>query len=565
MTFRPIFDSFRIFGLFLLSSVISAPAFAASIPECFEFPDINLQGAEPLAFLQNDSALFHRWCYQKINNAPDSPLLIFGADSQTLKPELSALVQVDEMGNAKSMSTGSLSLGQVQFLSTDDLSLNPFAIPLSLQEARSLGKSVSIKNPPAPQDLQALSLRHQLEAVPGKPLVVTAGNFSASVTQKKMPFNGFWWSNEGVPMATGGNSPLGSYDAYVTARSGKNPNTVGWENLNHSDTTTAWGGHCNGWAASSVLYPEPTHTLYDSLTHTMITPYAQKGMLAEAAFCLNDAFYGTRYNGPKGDLLDIYPDLFHKVLIYYLGTLGKPVAMDYERGIEIDNNVITGYQFQIVKIASTDSTQTFHVNAALTVAQYDIEQRDSLGAVSTYQKNYSYTLITDGKGMIQSGKWDLASDNPDFLWVPLSMSENCSPRNPNLNLETVDQILTELPAAVPKQINLEFAAKTSLIPQGQIPVPLKIEAGDQMILALSVSALTPKPKNDLFLIVSGNSRYPVTGGEKESMFIPIQLGNENIALDQLLSIDTIAFVNQSTKTSYQLKLGIKHFSYLGPN
>jgi hypothetical protein len=366
-------------------------------------------------------------------------------------------------------------------------------------------------------------------------------------------------------MATGPNSPLGIYDASVTARTGKNPNSVAWEQENHSDTSTSWGGHCNGWAASTALYAEPTQTLYDPLTQTMVTPYAQKGMLAEASFCVNEAFYGHRYSGAVGDdLLDIYPDLFHKTLVHYLQGLGKTVAMDYERGIEIDNNVITGYRFHIVKTGSFLGSQTFHVDATLTVAQYDVNQEDSIGHAGTYEKSYAYTLTTDAQGNIKSGKWDATSDNPDFLWIALSPAEGCDPRNPQVSPAEVSQLLATYSPTHETYLPLNFAINAQMAPQDQVAIPLQIQAGDKMNLQVTVQQIQPNQNPGTLLIVSGNARYPVTGGEKYSMFIPLASGSSVIPFDQLLSVDSIAVVNQSATVTTNVVMTVNGLQYLSP-
>ena len=550
-------------ALMLGTSVFTSNAVAE---ECFQFQELNSPAAinSHLLNLSLEKTV-RTWCYQKEKVGAQDVLLVFNTDAGELKPELSALVYLDLNEEIKSISVASRILGKIKFHSFSDPSLNPFPVPLSLNDARMIGQASFLDSKVDPEALENLILQHVTQTVPGSPILIKAGDFSGVVSEKSLSFNGFWWSHEGLPMSTGPNSPLGIYDASIAARTGTNPNSIAWESANHSDTSTSWGGHCNGWAASSILNAEPISTLYDPLTHTMVTPYAQKGMLAEAAYCVDEAFYGNRYSGPADDIHDIYPDLFHKVLVHYIGSTGKPVAMDYERGVEVDNNVIEGYQFHIIKMAASQSTQTFHVDATLTVAQYDIEQRDSLGTAGTYQKTYAYTLVTDPSGNILSGAWDQTSDNPDFLWVPLALSENCSPRNPAITPGKISALLNSLTPAKKNSKTLNFVANTKLIPQGQIPIPLLIEAGDQMKLQVNVKTLTPTSNNsELKLIVSGNSRYPVTGGEKESMFISLKIGSSEIALDQLLSIDSIAIVNQSTTVTSTVNLTIPSFTDLSP-
>jgi len=552
------------FYLLLVGLLIGSQCLAASNSslKCYEFDTLDVPAAIDLKALSTGGDYSHRWCYQENALGHKEYIFIFNMDSGAPKPELSALIRLDPHHHAVSISIGSLSLGKVKFQLLSELALNPFSIPLLPEQARLVGRPISAPGPLDLSSLNTLAIQHAVQSSASDKIRIKTGNFGAHISPDQEPFNGFWWSDEGVPMATGPNSPLGIYDASIAARTGTNPNSVEWENANHSDTSNAWGGHCNGWAASTVLYKEPRSILFDPLTHRVVTPYAQKGMLAEASFCVNEAFYGKRYYGKWDDLLDIYPDLFHKVLIQYIGTLGKAVAMDYVRGVEVDNNVISGYQFHIVKTGHTSTREIFHVNAVLTVAQYDIEQRDSLGKAGTYQKSYSYSLITDLNGNILSGKWDKDSDNPDFLWVPLSISEHCSPRNPRIDPTQMTELLNSLPEANAHTLPLNFVSNLSLIPQGQVPIPLQVEAGDQMKLKISVRSITPAPNPEFSLIASGDARYPVTGGEKESMFIPLNIGDSVIPLDRLLSIDSIAIVNQSMTLSYTADLTVEALDYL---
>jgi hypothetical protein len=546
-----------------------ASAGGATATECFQFLDANTPSALADLDLQHaGSAPLRKWCYQKKNYGSNQTIFIFNADSSTPKPELSALVQLDAKGEARTMSIGSLAQGKISFHQLPSLALNPYAIPLVPAQARILAAhpvEANTLSATANTDLtDQISNQHWLFATATDSVAVQAGDYSSAVSESAEPFNGFWWSNEGVPMATGPNSPLGIYDASTAARTGKNPNSVAWEQQNHSDVSTSWGGHCNGWTASTQLYAEPTQTLYDSLTHTMVTPYAQKGMLAEASFCVSDAFYGKRYTGPADDLLDIYPDLFHQTLVHYIHNLGKTVSMDYDRGIDIDNNVITGYQFHIVQTADTAFGLTFHVNTVLTVAQYDVHQEDSLGKAATYEKSYAYTLTTDKKGNITGGKWDADSDNPDFLWVALSPAETCPPRNPQVSPAQVSKLFAAFSVPQSTWLPLNFTVNTAMAPQDQVAVPLQIVAGDHLQLSVQVQEIQPASNPGVVLIVSGDSRYPVTGGEKESMFIALPPGSSTLALDHLLSIDSIAVVNQSTTVTSNVNVTFQGLQYLAP-
>ncbi len=546
--------------IFLTLISFDSGATQRQAPECFQFEKQNNPEAEPLDQMTGVTR-FEIWCYQKrtVNNR--RYLLIFNADQKELRNELSSVIGLDHRGTAQFESVGNWFRGRVSYSGLPDLALNPFVAPADLEDARTRGAPVysalAERLDRQGEALDQLFENHLFLASQSKSDGIQEGEFSASVPEKMKPWNGFWWSHAGVPLASGPSSPLGIYDAYLNARKTSGSRAVAWEMGHHSDTVAAWGGHCNGWAASSVLFDEPTQTLVDPRTHRVISPYAQKGMLAEASYCVNDAFYGKRYNGRSGDdLLDLYPDLFHKLLLYYIKADGRPIAMDYVRDAEIDNHVISGYHFSIQKVAP----KLFHVNADLTVHGYDIHQEDSLGKAATYSRKYSYTLATNDDGSIQSGKWDDTSDNPDFFWVPLSPSPGCGGKNPSVDPEVVEKMIETLPRAKPSQLVFEKQVHLKLGPQEQVAILDHELLGDHFKVTYNLRSMSGPAAT---LITSGDNRYPITDGFKYSDFSTLKLGEQKIAFEQLSGIDSMAVVNQDASQSVTIDLTIHQLEYMG--
>ncbi len=534
-------------------------ALATNSPECFRFKTLNTPEASFLKKL--DGRYLQDWCYQKRSVGGQNFVLIFNFDSEKLKHELTSLVRLNQKGEPEFMSAGFLSQGKVSIERLPDLDLNPYPAPLTLLGAMQSGKRITNKLSQVDGELDEIFNEHYFQASESSLQEIQEGEYAASVPEKNKPFNGFWWSHAGVPLASGQNSPLGIIDAYQQARGMSKSRAVAWEQANHSDTVVPWGGHCNGWAASSVLFPEPTKTLYDPLTHIVITPYAQKGMLAEASYCVNTAFYGNRYWGNHGDdLYDIHPDLFHKTLSYYIQNLGKTVALDYARDAEIDNHVISGYHFSISKLGD----RQFHVNATLTVHGYDIIQEDSIGQAVPYTRHYSYVLNTDGQGKIIGGKWDATSDNPDFLWVALSSNPHCGGNNPNVDSDTVSKIISSLPEVQPRNLDLNLAFNQDLLPQWQIPIPFKEFTGDKIKIHYTLHSMSvPETTPTVYIVVEGNARYPITGGIKESVVVPLKVGVQTVTLDRLVGLNAFAIVNRDLAITNHLNLEINRIEYLG--
>jgi hypothetical protein len=241
-------------------------------------------------------------------------------------------------------------------------------------------------------------------------------------------------------LSNGPNSPMGKYDRFVQGQTGTSPASTVWENSHHRSTGLWWEGHCNGWVSSSILREEPRTAKRDPRTGVTFKVSDQKGLLAEKDFCSVDAFFGKRYRGKPGeDILDIYPAQFHRAVTSYI-NMGKPVAIDYHRDPAVDNNVISAYRSSILRTGPN----TYEATTILKIHRYDATRNESPGVAQTYQKLYHYTLVVSSAGEAIGGRW--ISENPDFLWVPLSSGRNCSITNPMIREDWLQRILS-LPGA----------------------------------------------------------------------------------------------------------------------
>jgi hypothetical protein len=249
-----------------------------------------------------------------------------------------------------------------------------------------------------------------------------------------VPWRGYWWPYEGRPLSKGRNSPLGKFDRFMQGRTGENPGAMIWENRHHRYRGIWWEGHCNGWAAASILRAEPRLVRIDSDSGTAFSISDQKGLLSELDYCAKATMFGKRYNGRGDPLWDIAPDLFHKTLTYYIGTLHKPVITDYDRRSAVNNHIISAYQMEMEDRGPYHMT----IKTTLTMHGYDTKIVDAPGAAPSYKKVYRYTLGLDRNGNLSGGRW--LSENPDFLWVPLSLGSNCSQNNPNMKSAWVNAL-----------------------------------------------------------------------------------------------------------------------------
>jgi len=256
------------------------------------------------------------------------------------------------------------------------------------------------------------------------------------------PWNGYWWPIINGGLCTGLDynqhpSPMEKYD-FAT---GQQYLATMWELENHYNPDAPnWWGHCNGWAASSVVEEEPSH----KSTYNSVVFYVGdiKGLLAE---CYQNAYgtvYGTRYTGDNGDdaFNDINPLDFQNVLETYLKDNGIPILIDADPTEEIWTYPLYRYE-----LSYTDEGSTRHVVLKIYCATdiYDTGTLDPDDTDDThfFTKTYTYDLTLDINGNPISGQWTGTSvnDHPDFAWYP----EHIASTNPYVSLETVHTIISK--------------------------------------------------------------------------------------------------------------------------
>jgi len=411
-------------GLFLAIGFVigvSPAARADQEAKCYRIPVAGSAAAETEIHSRSEV-----WCYENMAS-PTGRVYIYNADREEVRPELAMILESDG-----TMTHGSLLGGKTTFHKVDSKQFNPFSIPLS----EPAGFTPELNQHSAVFAESAVRVQNQLLAARvavKSDFRLKAGTFSSSASY--LPWRGYWWPYRGAPLAGGSNSPLAKYDKYVSAQTGRDPGTRNWENSRHVYKGVWWEGHCNGWAASAILRRQPTDTRFDRRTGIEFSVSDQKGLLAESVYCPAAAYFGTRYYNSGNDLYDVNPADFHKALTYYIGSVGKPVAIDYRRDAVVDNNIVSAY--------SMYSDGSGHVTAELTIHKYDNSLSDDPGVAPSYRKTYEYELTTDASGTITGGRW--LSENPDFLWVPLGIGI-CPWNNQNIDPNMVDNIIA-LPAA----------------------------------------------------------------------------------------------------------------------
>lgn len=404
-------------SLFILCLSL-APTFAhAREDRCFRIP---ISGGPEGA---GGFGKWERWCYRD-HWSPVGSTFAYNADFDEAKPELAFIVEPD-----RTLTHGSIAGGKFSVHKVKAEGFSPFSVPI--HEPHS---SLEEDNPHAHDSkfIESVERTQSLlenATAPVVSLEIKPGVFEGSVSPSAVPFRGYLWKTRDLPLGPA----MKKLDAFARAR-GLKSEAYAWERDHHKYRGITWSGHCNGWAASSVLREEPTHSKVDPRTAIVFSISDQKGLFAERDYCVSYSFYGRRF--PNGILEDITPGDFHQVVTYTIGVLKKPVAVDLLRTKPVMNNVISSYRTTI----TSKSPFLYDVVTKIRDHYYDDEINELVGKAPSRAIIYRYTLETDAKGRVKGGKW--INTNPDFLWVPLS-GARCSDENPyvtNAMLEAIQNL-----------------------------------------------------------------------------------------------------------------------------
>ena len=247
----------------------------------------------------------------------------------------------------------------------------------------------------------------------------SAGFESACVPDDMIPWSGYWWPDSRGALVNGYSaepSPFEKYDAYVKGYFPDEITKIGLEREYDPDAEQ-WYGHCDHWAAASVLEPEPSFP--GQLKGIPFRVGDKKGLLT--AFYQGRFSYVTYGNPNYGgdDTSDIYPggvQGFHQTLISYISIQGLPIIMDIDPGEAVWNHPAYRYEMNW-----TDSGDTRNVQCKVWMAANNVSP-DFVGTQELV-KTYNYSLKIDGTGEIldsEPGEWigDSINSHPDYLWFP---------------------------------------------------------------------------------------------------------------------------------------------------
>ncbi len=280
---------------------------------------------------------------------------------------------------------------------------------------------------------------------------------------RNMPWAGYWW-----PYAD--NSMLPVMSSYSSAVG--NSAAVRWEEAHHGSTTPgiqSWYGHCNGWAAASVMFHEPTQPYQDA--SGVFSVADQKALLSEMSMEVNGDFFGTPTTTDNPGTLayqDVFPNQFLLVLTNYVGQ-GLPLVMDRYTGDQVWNQPVAGYRItqpgpsdvlpyspaapHVTRLKMTVEvwwarddvdaefiTQPFNFTTSESyesrVFDFEAWLDGPVEFASDGKVSASGNLILTRQGSSSLGGYWLMSgveSYPDYLWVPYQPKESTGFSNPNLD------------------------------------------------------------------------------------------------------------------------------------
>jgi hypothetical protein len=245
---------------------------------------------------------------------------------------------------------------------------------------------------------------------------------------ERVPWSGWWWpADDGVvgPHLYDRDGPLARYDR-LAEQLGRPSATRDWElaNVYLTGAQYVWAGHCNGWAAASILEPEPIAPR--SIGGVTFSIADQKGLLSSWHFADNVEWsFGDDDNG-------VDPADFHRAVVQWIGGTRKPFIVNTATTAEQVFN-FPAYRFRIVYGPDPVDPARTHVRTTLWFADYNVDP--NIVGIKHWPndggRTYEYFLVGDRTNP-SGGAWEGVSatgakfSRPWRIWYPDPRSRNDS-------------------------------------------------------------------------------------------------------------------------------------------
>ncbi len=180
-----------------------------------------------------------------------------------------------------------------------------------------------------------------------------------------------------------------------------------FEHIEHGNGVAGvegWWGHCNAWAAASIMEDEPAQrgTVTYGDTTIDFTPGETKALFTEAWMEDHSSFHGSRNDEKENKIdniayADTTPAGLHIFFGSQLGMQGKAFVIDRFTGSEVWNQSARSYKFEITPLYENDEAAAVELFQTDYDFQGDASKR-SLGEQQVYPVSVEATIywMTDG-------------------------------------------------------------------------------------------------------------------------------------------------------------------------
>lgn len=247
------------------------------------------------------------------------------------------------------------------------------------------------------------------------------------------PWTGYWYPKSKPYIFEGEDSPLAKFDRYLESidRDGK---SAEWEELRwRPDMYASWEGLCDALAFAAVMTNEPRYPL--NINDVEFSAVDLKALALKYYEGYEPKIYGLRYDGTSltdGEMQDIRPEAFHRIIEVVLGERGQPVIIDSDPGPEVWAKTI--YRYSWVVKEDPDYDNAFLVTGFPTMlnqrARLPSSDEESLTDYfrDSMTPKYEYRLYVDpenrrgNKMKVIAGEWINGSldNHPDMVFIPQS-------------------------------------------------------------------------------------------------------------------------------------------------
>lgn len=219
-----------------------------------------------------------------------------------------------------------------------------------------------------------------------------------------------------------------------------------------------WMGLCHGWAAASMMMPDPKKKVEVNTKSGVLTFYPSDikglGTLLWAKGEFQTRFVGGRCDvkGPTTDImgrpeevdcLDNNPGTWHLAIVNQIGVFDRSFVMDATYDYQVWNQPVYGYEYSYYNPKTKKESRSLR-DAIIKKSEWKLDKRKEVRAPETKsivgikmqvtyvtenkaskQENqatnystveYLYDLELDSQNAIIGGEW-YSSKHPDFLWV----------------------------------------------------------------------------------------------------------------------------------------------------